>query len=457
MPSPWRYFLYDAHSVTGAGATAPATLIGELRQPRARRLSQGIRKMATASFTVDRDEPLVPYLALGHRTLLVIRDGRYIGSYAPPAESGRPATTGQREVGALAAGDYGTQPLFVGPIVTCQERGDDVAVTAADAFWRLTKRVIGVLPRDVNAAGGGADPFTGVRPPHRSLATTNPKSTIIRGIIQAANEIYAPVTGDGYTATAPGPGSFTGVAPPPATDVNLAGEGVGLGGPYVARNAAEAIQEIAGNLDAPEWIIEPVLPRLYDIADYDSPDASNYGFAEPLPVITPAIILGRLRLAMQIGGVLRAGARFEMGYGLRNVSDFQRITDSSGVMTYGLHLPADENGVAIARAATPGPYPVRYDDVIQADVTIDDMRKKLLDEHLTVRATPRQIITFDPTTDLAGAPVFGVDYQLGDIVPLRVVRRGNTIINAQLRVYGADRALSDDGEETTAPILVPNA
>lgn len=424
--SAWRHYLYDAHETDAGGSTAD--LIGEIRQAKDRTLNQGIRQMATAGLTVDRDHSLVGELFKCHRRLLVIRDGD------PTADPADP-------------------PMFVGPVITCEEAGDKVAITAADAWWRLIKRRIGIWAADLNAAATDGPAFRGT-----TLIAGGPykKSWLIRLVIHNVNEYYTPVTGDGVLDVAPGTlaGSFCGLAPPLVGPGGLAGEGSGFVGPFVHKPASDAIQEISGNLDAPEWIILPEgLPRLYDPAGTDSADLIFTG-VDP----TPTMHLGRLNVAMAIGGQVRDEAQFHMGYGRRNVTDYKRVASSDGVMNWGAILPTDST-VAVARQdLTDTPTnPVIYMDEVSSDLVIPAMRDLLVQEHVAIRRIPRETITFNPLTNLTGrVPVLGTDYDLGDIVPFRAVRRGVTQVNAYMRVYGVNRALSDDGDETAAPVLVPS-
>lgn len=441
--SAWRHFLYEAETVVSAAAAAPATLIGEIRDARARTLTQGIRKAAQAGLTVDRDHKLAASLRRGHRVLLVIRDGRSTASPTAP-------------------------PLFVGPIVTCEEAGDDLAIVAMDAFWRLSRRVLGLKARDFKTTGLD-DPSAF----YEGFSVGYPgggvkKSRIIYEIIQRANDWYVPTTDDGVNDPSLMRSSFTGLLP--QVWAALAGEGSGMMQPVFGAPVDKLIQDVAGNLDAPEWIIDPILPRALSSASFGDVD---FGLVNSQ---SKGIVIGQIRVAFPIGGVVRPAARFDKGFGRRNVTDYRRLIDSTGVANWVATMPADTGtGLAVGTAdaaetlhpiASGGvgvpwdpPWPVTYQDVISApDITVDAMRLQLAKEHVAIRKNPRETITFDPLSDLAGrVPVLGTDYNIGDLVPFRSVVRGVTEVDAMFRVYGVNRALSDDGgDETCAPVLVPS-
>jgi hypothetical protein len=448
MRSIWRYYLYERHVAVNTSATSPAQLIGEITGARSRTMSVGVKQMATAGLTVDRDNPLNPQLARGRRVILVIRDGH------PGAD---PAAV----------------PLFVGPIVSYQERDEDVAITAADAFWHMTRRRVGIPRQDVgapyvyNMVHQSSEKFSGST--YGPLGLAIPKSHAISDVIREVNNIPVPYTGMALVGSAPS--YFSGLAPQPDAAGALTGEGIGVMGPYVHRFASDVIKEISANLDAPDWVVDPVLPRLYDPTGVDAADFNPYNWYVP----NTSMLIGRIRVGMPIGGVLRNGAAFELGVGRRNITDYQRLIDESGSANWLESQPPDTaNDVTSALFDTatvnpgyfnfslpadmqggPDQFPVVLQDEVQTSLAISALRQQILSENVQVRTLPRQVITFDPTAHLTdGTPALGIDYQLGDIVPFRAVRGGVTQINALFRVYGVNRTLTDDGILTDAPVLV---
>lgn len=448
MPNPWRHFLYEAHATDGsASATAPGQLLGELQDPTARSISLGIRKARQAAVAVSRDDLLAPHLKRGRRVLLVVRDGR------PDA-------------------DPNAEPEFVGPIQTAQIAGDQIAVTAIDGWTRILKRLLAVRAADFGYSVGDGPKFTGV-----NQSVFMYKDRQIRRLMQVANQAYGyyiggalPPTGSVFGVPF---GSFTGVAPP----AELASH-VGIGSQRLESDAtvfaSDIIQQVSGNLDAPEWVIDPVLPRLWDPAAADKEDLALLpGGAGPyLAAPQTSLLIGRMRLGFPIGGTLRPGARFESGYGADNVPDYNHLIDDQASVNYVLSTPPDPAGFDVVATdmtwdpqadtlfgSGPGsvyePYEVLLQDVIREQLNVTAMRQELANEHLEIRRRPRELITVSPGTDMSGAPVFGRDYFLGDLAPFHAVRRGRTEIDATVRVYGVNRALSDDGQLTDSPVLVP--
>lgn len=417
----WRLILRDALSVD---ASNRATYVGELDDVSGRTISEGVRRMATFTGTLPITSPLVDELHQTRHRLLVVRDGRY---------------------------DETVDPLFVGIIVSAQETRAGVAFTAADPFWRLTKRLIGkaLLATTIGKSYGTAGAQIG-------------KDEMLRQVVQDVNEDFTFDLSSAY---------YSGVSPPLAASLPVPGSGISYAGPYVWKQASDVIQEIASNIDAPEWIIAPVDPRVYvpaagDVRLYFDGVSGTWQPASQ----HPGIELGRMVLANPIGGVQRPAAEFVVGGEHGNASDYNRISTADGIMDHAAHLPTDPNTQSVIWRERAGwidsPYDVPYEDIVTSELTVDAMRQQLLDEHLAVRNVARETITFDALADLdAGSvptymtrPSGGVtaDYYLGDIIPFRVIRDGVTVRDVLMRVYGATRTLSDEGTEVVAPMLTPS-
>jgi hypothetical protein len=484
MSSFWRYFLYEAHQVVAATPAigspwsdpdSPAKFIGEVFNVSDRSINIAIRQARGALFTVQRDNPLCSQLRRGRRVLLVIRDGH------PDA-------------------DPNAEPLFVGPLMSFQRGRETMTINAVDGWWRLVKSLLGITVADIygpTGVPGGltvtGTPFAGVT--FGSAVSPIYKSAIIRRIVQYANEVYLPAYLDDDTDR-PTRSPFCGVAPPPVPGGgNFAGETQGYAGPYVNTPASEAIQQISTALDAPEWVIDPVLPRLYDPTGADSGDVAANWFTGSQPP-APTILLGRMRLGLPIGGTLRKAASFELGYGARNISDFSHQGDSNGEINWAVFPAIDASDAAMTMStgyvntnadpsaghqtfyANPERNFVlhtnqaiddflepRLCDVVAGDgITNPVFRQTLLQEHLNIRSHIRETITFDPASLSARTPRYGTaadvaagdaDYALGDVVPFRAVEPGQDTIDIQTRVYGVNRTLSNDGQLLDAPVLVP--
>jgi hypothetical protein len=102
----------------------------------------------------------------------------------------------------------------------------------------------------------------------------------------------------------------------------------------------------------------------------------------------------------------------------------------------------------------------RHEAVVLSDLTVDDLRRKLVQEHVRVRAQPRQVITFTPVREdtEGGTPVpkFKQDYDLGDIVIFRAANAetGTVRLDGAFRVYGVDLQIDDQGAEQPTLSLV---
>jgi hypothetical protein len=84
------------------------------------------------------------------------------------------------------------------------------------------------------------------------------------------------------------------------------------------------------------------------------------------------------------------------------------------------------------------------------------MRNTLLNEHLTVRRNPRNIITFQPSIDpqdQGKLPQFGDIYDVGDIVTGRAAFNGSLRFDALFRCWGVEFTIEENGIERTNLIL----
>jgi hypothetical protein len=95
------------------------------------------------------------------------------------------------------------------------------------------------------------------------------------------------------------------------------------------------------------------------------------------------------------------------------------------------------------------------EDLAQADLLDAGLRQQLVQEHVRIRAQPRQVITFVPgvASDPLAIPLFGYDYDIGDTVEARAVYNGRTRFDAALRVWGATFTIDDNGVEKTTLTL----
>lgn len=202
----------------------------------------------------------------------------------------------------------------------------------------------------------------------------------------------------------------------------------------------EAISELAAPLDGPDWRVRPI--------EYDG------GF------------IGELDVAPIIGGP-RPEAIFEHGPGTKgNVTSYERNVTREGQATRAYHLPATFPETGVVLQAEDRAAMERWgllENVVGADLSVDQLRQLLLDRHIQVRASPRQTIAFTPASGLHDVPRFrGPDgYDVGDVIPFRstILRAGRVVprLNGWWRAYQASVTVSREGVATTALTVSPDA
>lgn len=300
------------------------------------------------------------------------------------------------------------QLIFHGPVNAAEESSDgirgSVAVVCSGAAWRLDRRLIG---KDATGYRQGT-----------ALAPVD-RSTIAAGILAAVNaDAHTGI--DAGTITASGATTYVEWAP--------------------YKPALEAINELCQAGDGPDWQVRPVEPA----------------------AVAGGVRIGLLDVVPYLGAS-RPQAVFELGDGKRNVAGYRRQLSADTMVNAGYGLPpSDSTSSAVLTQADADSIAAfgRLEAVIPNDLAVDQLRQKLVDEHVRVRARPRQTITFTPIrTDFARpdrVPEFGGDYGLGDAVPFRVVRNGTIRIDASLRVYAVEFAVDAEGAETPTLTLTPD-
>lgn len=294
-----------------------------------------------------------------------------------------------------------------------------VAATFADPFWVLMRRVIG------KAIGGYVA---------GSAAAMVDRGTIITDVVNTTN------------AEDPSGVRMGTVAASSSTYIPA--------GSWVYKVAGTAIAELGATLDGPDWRIRPI--------DYVPVAGKANGY------------IGELDVAPVIGG-REEDVVFEFGDGLLNASGYRRAVSLEGTRNRLHHLPPGYPtnatlGPLIASDAPSIATRGLLEDVLSAgtDLTVDDLRLKLLAHHIAVRAGARQLITFTPVRQAAGSdrvPRFGRDYSTGDIVSFRaslehpgdpgdgpeLVKR----IDVLTRIYNADVAVDELGNGTVTLTTTP--
>lgn len=287
---------------------------------------------------------------------------------------------------------------FIGHVAGVEEVGEgnglpgSLAVTFGGPFTRFGERLLG------KTTTGYAD--------GTALAPVD-MSTLVANLVTAAN-------GEGYTGVDLG-------------TVTAAGSTSYLTfTPY--KPAADAINEVVNSLGGPDF---------------------------KLAAIEPLVVAGGLRIAtMDVKasvGTSKPAAAFEYGVGRRNVTTYnRRVNYAIANAVYG--LPPSSNPAAAVVASTDAGSIATYgrrEALVGTDLAVDALRQRLVDETVRIRKNPQQVITFQPAREDAArpgsVPRFGVDFDLGDVVPFRAVSGGTVRVNAGLRVYGVSWSIDANG------------
>jgi len=316
----------------------------------------------------------------------------------------------------------GTKVLRFLGVVTGREKvrrdlAGEVAVNATSPVWRLAKRLIGRSQQGVSFG-------TALAPVTRASIV----QSIIDGLLTGSNGAVA---------------SDTGVRSGTITSASST-----YAGPWTYKPALQALNEVVGTLDGMDWVATPV-----------EPVADAWGVKLCQVDASPVI------------GTYKPEAVWEFGDGRRNVAEWSEQLATEFLCNLPYHLPpgwpenatqqvvfAQDLDSILARGV--------YEDVISADLSVDQLRTRLVQEHAALRSRPKQTVTFKPTPDYAVAgqamPRLFTDFAVGDAVPFRAVERVETRnaatgavtgytklteIAGTLRVYAAELSIDDDGAE----------
>ena len=141
----------------------------------------------------------------------------------------------------------------------------------------------------------------------------------------------------------------------------------------------------------------------------------------------------------------------EYGWGQENARDFRYVIDAEGLANYIYVLPADfpDNvGLTIAEASDS----TSITDRLRREVTVPNdlkalaLREELADVHLELRKQPRELFMINPNAEQPGVEFgLGADYFLGDVIKGRVSAQGSVLLDGNVRVYGAELDISNEG------------
>lgn len=310
------------------------------------------------------------------------------------------------------------RPLFHGRLITADEVATanagvapGVACAFADAYWTVLKRLCGKGP-------AGYVKGTAVAPVDRG-------DVIIRDLVDTTNAESVSGLRMGNV---------------------LVSSSTYIADAWRYQSVGQKIAELCATLDGPDWQVRAI--------EYAG---GYYGELDVLPVI----------------GSHRPDAALEYGDGLLNVRGYKRAVSLEGTINRAYNLPPGypDNAIQVPLMREDLNSKAErglLEDVVTADLAVDELRIKLLEHHIAVRATPRQVITIELVTDLAGdrVPRFGRDFDNGDVLPFRasytrparpgvpaaLVKR----IDALFRLYSTEITVDAGGAGSYAVTVTPS-
>jgi hypothetical protein len=305
-------------------------------------------------------------------------------------------------------GNY--QRLFVGDVIQAEEKGDGntevVDVLAADPFWRVIKRLI-PASLNVNSHGQGIGYTAGA-----------PGGLINLG--QICKDMLGTLGTTGLTL-----GTVEG------------GIADSMVGPLYATFAGQMMQDACATLGGPDFYIDP-----------DEPSGAM-----------PNTVFGTINFVVKRGAT-NPNIVFEYGTGKRNVVSYSRMLTKQNSANTVIGLPQGwptsiTKADHIVSSTDAGSISARgqLDDLAGADVVSVDLRQKLCDEHVAVRKTRQQQITFVPKNN---CPIeYGPDFMTGDVVTARAYARKSWRYNGTARIYGTAITIDDNDNEVVTLTLIP--
>lgn len=203
----------------------------------------------------------------------------------------------------------------------------------------------------------------------------------------------------------------------------------------------------------PPWRVKPISEAISELSS--AMDGFDFKFAPVEPTVDASgLHLATMYIAAALGQD-RPNCAFEYGDGKRNISEWKRSVDRSGLMNAGYNVPplnsaepmvSREDAASIAARG-------RYEGVVEGSVASPQLRQALTDENVRVRKLARQIVTFTPAVD---AYVYGQDFEVGDTVRVRAKVKGVERLNVAVRVYGVTWKDSPRGDMAISDIETVN-
>jgi hypothetical protein len=144
-------------------------------------------------------------------------------------------------------------------------------------------------------------------------------------------------------------------------------------------------------------------------------------------------------------GQTRTQTFFEYGTGRKNCQGYSRSRSADTQATRVWALGAGSAPPVTASDTGAEASYGRLEEVVSyGDVSVQSLLGVLASAHVAVRARPRTLVNLTPFPK--SAPVFGTDWEVGDIVQARAVVANRVRVSGAVRVWGADFTISELGD-----------
>jgi hypothetical protein len=171
--------------------------------------------------------------------------------------------------------------------------------------------------------------------------------------------------------------------------------------------------------------------------------------------------IGQVR-AYPIIGSRRVDAVFEYGGGRNNVQDYSRTVSrdvQANRVFHNVSAGPDAPGFPTVQATNVDSANTwrTMEDLASADLTDLALRQSLVNEHVRIRALPRQVASFTPAlTDPEHpnrVPQYRDNWIVGDQVRARIIANRALRFDAWMRIYGVSFDIDNNGMERAAMTL----
>lgn len=305
---------------------------------------------------------------------------------------------------------------FIGPIVGSDDQWDSsvgvqrLAVNAASPMWRLGFRLLGVTPYGWGQGTAAAPVDLGLIA-HDMLDDANLGNA---GFVSSVADTFTGIS----KGTRPGSGMASGAA-----------------GTYYFKPVADAIAELSAAVNGFD----------YEVAMQEPVGGS---------VLWPEI--GKLNI-YNVLGTTKPGIHFEFGTTKANLTGYGRTLDRSAKATLGyIQQPAasDHSGTLFAKDDATETTDGRFEAVVDDGGTEwNTLRQDIVNQNVAIRKKAREIVSIQPHPN-ASPSVFD-DYIVGDIVPVTLVVNSRTLLNGNVRIWGATFNIDKEDNETQTLQTIP--